>query len=64
MYVIGGDHVVEDTEAISLLCLEQPSKPVPPVPGKLEKKFSFVTTMGDMPDMITWKVMPICARHF
>jgi hypothetical protein len=25
VYVIGGDHVVEHTEAISLLCLEQPS---------------------------------------
>ena len=25
MCVIGGDHVVEHTEAISLLCLKQPS---------------------------------------
>ncbi|MDH3808574.1 MAG: hypothetical protein OES29_08085 [Desulfuromonadales bacterium] len=28
-----------------------------------QKKFSFVTTVGDMPDVITWKVMPVCARH-
>ena len=62
--MVGGDHVVEDAEAISFLCLEQPFNPVPPVSGKLQKKFSFVTTMGDMPDMITRKVMPVCARHF
>jgi len=42
---------------------------------KLQKKFSFVTTMDDLPremrsifhwgvpDVITWKVMEVCARH-
>jgi hypothetical protein len=29
-----------------------------------EVKDNFMTTVGDMPDVITWKVMPVCARHF
>jgi hypothetical protein len=34
-----------------------------PRASKLQKKFSFVATVSDMPDVITWKVMPLCARH-
>jgi hypothetical protein len=76
VYVIRGDHVVEHTEAISLLCLKEPLEPGPPVSDKLQKKFFFfVATVDDLPremrsifhwgvpDVITWKVMPVCARH-
>jgi hypothetical protein len=60
--VVGGHHVIEHTQAITLLCLEKPLEITAAVPGKLEQEFLFVAPVRNMPD-ITRYVMPICPRH-
>jgi hypothetical protein len=49
--VIGGSHVIQDTESVALFSLKQPSDPGPTVIGEFQEKFLLVASMGDMPDM-------------
>jgi hypothetical protein len=49
--VIGGSHVIQDTESVALFGLKQPSDPGPTVIGEFQEKFLLVASMGDMPDM-------------
>ena len=43
--VVGGYHVVEHTETIALLCLEEPLKVPASVPGKGEQEFLFMAAV-------------------
>jgi hypothetical protein len=49
--VIGGSHVIQDTESVAFFSLKQPSDPGPTVIGEFQEKFLLVASMGDMPDM-------------
>ena len=56
--VIRGHHVVEHTQAITLLCLEKPLEITTAVPGKLEQECLFKAAVRNMPN-ITRYVMSI-----
>jgi hypothetical protein len=60
--VIRGHHVVEHTQAITLLCLEKPLEITAAVPGKLEQEFLFMAAVRNMPN-ITRYVMSIRPWH-
>lgn len=63
MDMIGGDHVVEYTQAKAFLGFKEPGMPAPPVPGEFQKKFLFVATVGNMPHLPR-NMMSVCSRHF
>lgn len=49
--MIGGSHVIQNTETVSLFGLEKPSDPCSTVISEFKEKFLLVTSMRDMPDM-------------
>ena len=60
--VVGGDHEVQDDQAVAHLRLERPMEPQELVLAELEKEFLLVTAMSDMPD-VSGEEAPIRARH-
>jgi hypothetical protein len=63
MYMIGSSGIVENDGPKPLPGLKKPIQPYLPVFSKLQQKFLFVTTVGDMPNM-TWNVIPAGSWHF
>jgi hypothetical protein len=62
MDVVGGNHIIEHTQAIAFLCLKKPLKVPATAAGKFQKKSLLMTPMRNVPD-ITREVMPVCSRH-
>ena len=60
--MIGGHDVVEDSQAISFLCFEQPLQPSLSILGELKKKLPLMTAMCDMP-YLAGDVMTIRSWH-
>ncbi len=60
--VIGRDHVVRNGQSKSLLRLQQPCIPALPVARELEKKFSLVASVRDVPH-ISRDIVAIGSRH-
>jgi len=54
--VIGGHHVIQYAEAITLLRIQKPVEVTAAVPGKLEKEFFLVTPVSDIPDIAWYEV--------
>jgi hypothetical protein len=54
--VIGGSHVIQNTESVSSFGLEQPSAPGPAIKGEFKEKVLLVTSMRDMPYMTRQKI--------
>jgi hypothetical protein len=62
MDMIGCDCIIEHAQSKSLPRFKKPPKPTSSVSAKFQKKFLFVTTVGDMP-YIAGYVMPACSWH-
>ncbi len=60
--MIGGNNIVEHTEAVSLFGFIEPMAPTFSVPLKLEQKLLLVATVGDVPDA-AWDMVSICSGH-
>jgi hypothetical protein len=60
--MIRSDHIVENAQFETFFCLKKPIHPSSSIACKLQEKFFFVASMGNMPD-ISGYVMPICTRH-
>ena len=56
MYMVGRDHVVEDTEPKALLRLEQPVKITTPITRKLQEKFSLMAAVSNVPDVARYEM--------
>ena len=61
--MIRGDYIIQYTEAIALFSLKKPLPPTVTVLGELEKKFTLMATMRNMPNMTRDK-MSIRSRYF
>jgi hypothetical protein len=62
MYVVAGNHVVQDDESVTLLRLKQPMDPVESILTEFQQKLFFMTPMCDVPH-ITGNVMSTRSRH-
>ena len=60
--VVGRDSIVEDFQAVSLLCLEQPIEPAPAVLREPQQEILFVAAVGDVPNL-AWDVVTIGSGH-
>jgi hypothetical protein len=60
--VIASDHVVQDRQTIPLPRFMQPMQIAVAILGEFEEKFSFMASMGDMPDVPRNK-MSLCSCH-
>lgn len=62
MDMVGGHHVVQNSQPKAFLGFEEPAKPAPTVPGKFQKKFLFVATVSNVPHLPR-NMMSICSCH-
>ena len=60
--MVGGNHVVQDRQSIPLLGLIQPLHIAMAILREFEKEFSFMASVGDMPN-VTRNKMSFCSRH-
>jgi hypothetical protein len=60
--VVACDHIIANGKAEALLRFEKPMQIASSITRKLEKKFSLMAAVSDMPD-ITRKKMTVGARH-
>ena len=60
--MVGGDHVIENLEAISLLGIKEPGQVALQVLGEFKQELLLVAPMGNVLDTAR-NVMSICAGH-
>ena len=53
---LGGDGIIQDSQAETLSCFKQPMNPFLPVVHEFKQELLFVTTVGDMPDISRYKI--------
>ena len=51
MNMIGGDHVIQHTQAETFPGFEEPANPSLTIPGEFQQKLSLVTTMSEVPNL-------------
>ena len=63
MNMVGGCHIIQDAKPETFLGFKQPMQPPFLVFGKFQQKFSFMTSMGDVP-YVSGDVMSVRSWHF
>jgi hypothetical protein len=62
VYVVAGNHIVQNRQTIPLPGLIQPLKVPAAILGEFEKKLAPMATVGDMPD-VAGNVMAVGSCH-